>query len=148
MEKSTNKIMNQSEVRDFISKRGGNKEGAKDFWEGFANPNNKGKMYNDLTSLEENANQAVVTNFLRDRGGNRGIPQPTNINTIGSKNTVEKFAANPDGRYNTSKDSDSFYPGDKILTGNYFDGWNDTYFFNKSIFRDNLEFWQNPYKKN
>ena len=39
--------------------------------------------------------------------------------------TLENFTADPSGRYSSSKDSDNFYPGDKILKGNYFDGWND-----------------------
>ena len=141
--------MNQNEVKDFITKRGGNKEADKDFWEGFTNPSSQNKMYNDLTSLEANANQEFVTNLLRDRGGNRGFPQPREPqpSNLGNK-TLEKFTADPTGRYSSSKDSDNFYPGDKILKGNYFDGLNDTFFFNKSIFRDNLEFWQNPYKDN
>ena len=41
---------------------------------------------------------------------------------------------------------EQFYKGDKILTGDYFKGWNDTYFFQSAIFRENNDFWVNPFK--
>ena len=39
-----------------------------------------------------------------------------------------------------------FYNGDQILIGDYFKGWNDTYFFQSSVFRENNNFWLNPFK--
>ena len=120
-------IMSQADVQKLLINRGGNREAGIDFWEGFKN----GKPIPEdmMNGLPRNAPQPVVSSYLKDRGGNRGA-------------TKEKFEnAQPQPKFV----DDEFYKGDKILSGNYFDGWNDTYFFKTSIFRENLEFWQNPY---
>lgn len=134
-------ILTQKDIQNLLLNRGGNKEASptKDFWEGFTDKKEKTSFNNNLTNLPHNNSQPEVTNFLRDRGGNKGPTKQNNVHP-NVPSVVEGFS--------NQMDQELFYPGDKILSGNYFDGWNDTYFFNKSIFRDNLEFWQNPFKSN
>ena len=134
-------ILTQAEIQKLLLNRGGNKEnnGSKDFWEGFTDKKQKSSLFNNnLTNLPHQNSQPEVTNFLKDRGGNKGPTKQNNEHP--NVPVVEGFSDQPN-------QEEVFYPGDKILSGNYFDGWNDTYFFNKSIFRDNLEFWQNPFKE-
>jgi hypothetical protein len=136
-------ILTQAEIQNLLLNRGGNKmnNGSKDFWEGFTDKKqNVSSSFNDnLTNLPHKNSQPEVTNFLKDRGGNKGPTRQQN-NEHPNVPVVEGFS-------NQIDQEEVFYPGDKILSGNYFDGWNDTYFFNKSIFRDNLEFWVNPFKE-
>jgi hypothetical protein len=84
------------------------------------------KMVNHLMTQKE------TQNFLINRGGNRGT---TFDAWEGFKNTPKY---EPD---------EKFYKGDKILEGNYFDGFNDTYFFNSRVFKENNNFWLSPFKK-
>jgi hypothetical protein len=132
--------LTQVEIQKLLLNRGGNKEnnGTKDFWEGFTGKKQNTGFNNNLTNLPHKNSQQEVTNFLKDRGGNKGPTKQNNEHP--NVPVVEGFS-------NQSTQEEVFYPGDKILSGNYFDGWNDTYFFNKSIFRDNLEFWVNPFKE-
>ena len=124
-------IMSQADVQKLLINRGGNREAGIDFWEGFKG----GKQIPEdmMNGLPRNAPQSVVSSYLKDRGGNRGATKEKFENAQTQTQPQPKFV------------DDEFYKGDKILSGNYFDGWNDTYFFNTSIFRENLEFWQNPY---
>ena len=129
-------IMSQADVQKLLINRGGNRETGIDFWEGFKG----GKPIPEdmLNGLPRDAPQPIVSSYLKDRGGNRGPSQPAP--------TKEKFEnAQTQTQTQPKFVDDEFYKGDKILSGNYFDGWNDAYFFNTSIFRENLEFWQNPY---
>ena len=138
-------ILTQAEIQNLLLNRGGNKmnNGSKDFWEGFTDKKQKSSSsFNDnLTNLPHKNSQPEVTNFLKDRGGNKGPTRQQNNEHPNVPDVIEGFS-------NQSTQEEVFYPGDKILSGNYFDGWNDTYLFNKSIFRDNLEFWVNPFKEN
>jgi hypothetical protein len=147
--------LSQAEVQKMLLDRGGNRgiEFNSDYWEGFTNNSKINSkmmaMNNNLTDLPPDSNQIIITNFLKDRGGNRG-PSMTSSKSLESSNlgnflTKEGFQNVNIGKF---EPDEKFYPGDKILAGNYFDGWNDTFFFNKSIFRENLEFWQNPFKEN
>jgi hypothetical protein len=45
-----------------------------------------------------------------------------------------------------SQFEEKFYKDDRILNGNYFSGWNDSYFFQSSVFRNNSDFWNTPFK--
>lgn len=91
------------------------------------------------------------------------------LQTLKSQEEVQKFIASRGGNKNNNKDywegfntkstptrtpiptpkfepDEKFYKGDQILTGDYFKGWNDSYFFQSSIFRNNVDFWNNPFK--
>jgi hypothetical protein len=85
------------------------------------------------------------------------------LQTLKSQEEVQKFIAARGGNKNNVKDywegfntqkpavpkyepTEQFYKGDKILTGDYFKGWNDSYFFQSSVFRNNVDFWNNPFK--
>ncbi len=97
----------------------------------------------DKKLMEQSMNgimsQKQTQDFIMSRGGNKNsTPKDfwegfTNPTTTPSKAPV-------------SKTNVKFYNGDQILAGDYFDGWNDTYFFNTSTFRNNLSFWENPFK--
>ena len=148
-------LLNQSDVQKILKSRGGNRDLKVDPWEGFGNVSkekilndkkNINNMMNSMNGLPPDAPQSAVTNFLENRGGNKGeslhsksTPTPQSAKSQ-SNNIKEKFTNK------VEQDSD-FYKGDKILQGNFFDGWNDTYFFNTSLFRENLQFWENPFKK-
>ena len=137
-------IMSQEDIQKILINRGGNREAGIDFWEGFKGEKEKNKTTptkpipaDMMNGLARDASQVVVSNYLRDRGGNRGPNQSI-------KSAKESFEDTQPQTQPKFVD-DEFYKGDKILSGNYFDGWNDTYFFNTSIFRENLEFWQTPF---
>lgn len=97
-------------------------------------------------------NQKQTEGFLLTRGGNRGTTfdawegfgDSDNMNTmyLASNNTNQ----NTSGPVPYADQYKNFYKGDKILNGDYFKGWNDTYFFQSSVFRQNMEFWINPFK--
>ena len=133
-------IMSQEDIQKILINRGGNRVSNVDFWEGFNDKKQKPIPEDMLNGLARNAPQPVVSSYLRDRGGNRGPSQAI-------KSVKENFENTPQTEQSTQPKyvDDEFYKGDKILSGNFFDGWNDTYFFNTSIFRENLEFWQNPF---
>ena len=97
----------------------------------------------DKKIMEQSMNsvmtQKQTQDFLMSRGGNKNSTP---------KDFWEGFA-NPTTsptKAPVSKKNVKFYNGDQILAGDYFDGWNDTYFFNTSTFRQNLSFWENPFK--
>jgi hypothetical protein len=127
-------IMSQEDIQKILINRGGNRVSNVDFWEGFKDKKKKATPEDMMNGLPRDAPQVVVASYLRDRGGNRGPSQSI-------KSPKENFEDVSQPKYV----DDEFYKGDKILSGNFFDGWNDTYFFNTSIFRENLEFWQNPF---
>ncbi len=95
----------------------------------------------DNKSTVQFMNQQQTEMFLLTRGGNRGktfdawegFKDVNSNNSNNSNNDVEP--------------SEQFYKGDKILNGNFFKGWNDTYFFQSSLFRENNDFWVNPFKQ-
>ena len=93
-------------------------------------------------------NQAEIQKFLSSRGGNKKVgvdhwegftdfatPTPTPNSTQQHKQGTPKYETEP-----------KFYNGDQILKGDYFKGFNDTYFFQSSVFRENNNFWNNPFK--
>lgn len=103
-------------------------------------------------------NQEEVQKFLLSRGGNKTqgfdnwegftdftdnkIPNPTkdnNLNPTKDNNIIKKDTP----KYEPEP---KFYNGDQILKGDYFKGWNDSYFFQSSVFRENNNFWVNPFK--
>jgi hypothetical protein len=151
-------LLSQSDVQKILKERGGNRDLKVDPWEGFDNVSkekilndkkNINNMMNSMNGLPPDVSQSAVSNFFKNRGGNKGeslhskpTPTPTQKSTSNSSNKIkEKFT-------NQKAEPDSeFYKGDKILQGNFFDGWNDTYFFNTSLFRENIKFWENPFKK-
>jgi hypothetical protein len=103
--------------------------------------------------------QQQTQEFLINRGGNKNSkpkdfwegfanPQPTSIPTSipTSRPTSRPTTSVTPTKAPISKTNVKFYNGDQILAGDYFDGWNDTYFFNTSTFRNNLSFWENPFK--
>ena len=140
-------IMSQEDIQKILINRGGNRVSNIDFWEGFTDKKQKQKATptkpipeDMMNGLPRDAAQPVVSSYLRDRGGNRGPNQAI-------KSVRESFEDTPQTEQSNQPKyvDDAFYKGDKILSGDFFDGWNDTYFFNTSIFRENLEFWQNPF---
>ncbi len=149
-------IDRQSDVQNILKTRGGNRDLTVDPWEGFGNVSKEkilkdqktiNNMMDSMNGLPPDAPQAAVSNFLRNRGGNKGqslpTPKQTSKPNIKSNNNTVKVKE----PFTNKVESDSdFYKGDKILQGNFFDGWNDTYFFNTSLFRENLNFWENPFK--
>lgn len=80
--------------------------------------------------------------YLKNRGGNKAP----------GKDLFEGFETKPQNdkkvKFQEDKEEVKFYPGDKILSGNYFDGWNDTHFFQTTHFMNDKEFWQDPFKYN
>jgi hypothetical protein len=110
------KIMNQAEVQQFLLSRGGNKKVGVDNWEGFT----------DFASTTP-----TLTNIT---------PTPTNT-TLTPNPTPQHKQGTP--KY---EQEPKFYNGDQILKGDYFKGWNDTYFFQSSVFRENNNFWNSPFK--
>ena len=93
--------------------------------------------------------QKQTQSFIVNRGGNKpstpkdfweGFTNPTSTPTYTPTSTPIATKAP------ISKTNVKFYNGDQILAGDYFDGWNDTYFFNTATFRQNLSFWENPFK--
>ena len=94
----------------------------------------------DSTSmlLQTLKSQEEVQKFIAARGGNKNNNKDF---WEGFQSNTQKKQAIP--RY---EPDEKFYKGDKILTGDYFKGWNDTYFFQSSVFRNNVDFWNNPFK--
>jgi hypothetical protein len=106
-------------------------------------------------SVPQFMNQKQTESFLLTRGGNRGttfdawegfednnnnyVPG-NNVNTINLASNTNNIQVPYSSQYK------NFYKGDKILNGDYFKGWNDTYFFQSSVFRQNMDFWINPFK--
>ena len=69
-------------------------------------------LFNDnLTNLPHKNSQPEVTNFLKDRGGNKGPTRQQN-NEHPNVPVVEGFSDQPN-------QEEVFYPGDKILSGNF-----------------------------
>ena len=106
-------------------------------------------------------NQEEVQKFLLSRGGNKtqgfdnweGFTDfPDNKNTNPTKENNKNNEKNENNNKNIKKGipkyepEPKFYNGDQILKGDYFKGWNDTYFFQSSVFRENNNFWLNPFK--
>lgn len=145
-------ILSQEETQKILTNRAGNRGLNFDPWEGFDSVR---KMDNNLTNLPQNYPQSDVSKFLQNRGGNRGVfLNPKNTNAP-MKYVQEGFAdvdiwapnaTLPPGMGKFKKEP-QFYPGDKILSGNFLNGWNDSFFFQTSVFRENNEFWANPYKE-
>jgi hypothetical protein len=75
--------------------------------------------------------------FLNERGGNCSY----------NKNLCETFK---DVKNTTCKKKDEFkfIPGDRILDGDYFKGWNDSFFFQTNLFRNNTSLWHDPFRTN
>ncbi len=99
----------------------------------------------DKKIMEQSINslmtQKQTQEFLINRGGNKNsIPKDFWEGFTNPQPTTQPTKA-PINKTNVK-----FYKGDQILEGDYFDGWNDTYFFNTSTFRNNLSFWENPFK--
>ncbi len=113
-------------------------------------------MESNKMLLQTLESQDMVHKFMLNRGGNRGLtfdawegfgnvmvpnttgaatPSPTPRNTVLPVSSNPKFASD-----------DQFYDGDKILSGDYFKGWNDTYFFQSNAFRNNSDFWTSPFR--
>ena len=110
------KIMNQAEIQKFLLSRGGNKKVGIDNWEGFTD-------FASTTPTPANT-----------------TPTPTNPTTTPNPTPQHKQGT---PKYETEP---KFYNGDQILKGDYFKGFNDTYFFQSSVFRENNNFWNNPFK--
>jgi len=102
-------------------------------------------------------NQQQTEVFLLTRGGNRGktfdawegFGENENDNDNTNNTTMYNMSFNNQKNNTPVPYADqykNFYKGDKILNGDYFKGWNDTYFFQSSVFRQNMEFWINPFK--
>ncbi len=155
-------ILSQEETQKVLINRAGNRGLNFDPWEGFESVR---KMDNNLTNLPQNYSQSNVSKFLDNRGGNRGIflnPKNAKVISLDPSNTnspmkyvqegfadIDIWAPNatlPPGMGKFKKEP-QFYQGDKILGGNFFNGWNDSFFFQSSLFRENNEFWANPYKE-
>lgn len=89
--------------------------------------------------------------FLLDRGGNRGFLKDPyeGFNNVTNRNKKENFETNlEDNLENKLEDKKKFkfYPGDQILHRDYFKGWNDSFFFQTSLFRKEPKFWLTPFK--
>ncbi len=155
-------ILSQEETQKVLINRAGNRGLNFDPWEGFESVR---KMDNNLTNLPKNYPQPEVSKFLENRGGNRGLflnPKNAKIISLEPSNTnspmkyvqegfedIDIWTPNatlPPGMGKFKKEP-QFYPGDKVLSGNFFNGWNDSFFFQTSLFRENNEFWANPYKE-
>lgn len=155
-------ILSQEETQKVLINRAGNRGLNFDPWEGFQSVR---KMDNNLTNLPQNYSESNVSKFLENRGGNRGIflnPKNAKVISLDPSNTaspmkyvqegfedIDIWAPNatlPPGMGKFKKEP-QFYPGDKVLTGNFFNGWNDSFFFQTSLFRENNEFWANPFKE-
>ena len=102
-------------------------------------------------------NQEEVQKFLLSRGGNKtqgtdsweGFTDFTdNKNLKNLKNNENKDKNDNNVKKGIPKYEPElkFYNGDQILKGDYFKGWNDSYFFQSSVFRENNNFWVNPFK--
>lgn len=72
--------------------------------------------------------------FLLDRGGNCSY----------NRDLYEGFQ----GGVCEKKKEFQFMPGDRILDGDYFKGWNDSFFFQTNLFRNNPSLWHDPFKSN
>ena len=110
---------------------------------------------NNNNSIPQFMDQKQTEDFLFIRGGNRGTTFDAwegfsdDNNTNNNSNTMYMASNgnnNTQGPVPYSAQYKNFYKGDKILNGDYFKGWNDTYFFQSSVFRQNMDFWVNPFK--
>ena len=108
----------------------------------------------DKKIMEQSMNsvmtQQQTQQFLINRGGNKNST-PKDFwegfsNTAKPTSTPTSIPTSAPTKTPISKTNVKFYNGDQILSGDYFDGWNDTYFFNTSTFRNNFSFWENPFK--
>ena len=73
------------------------------------------------------------------------LHQPQFITPFKRKSNSKKNLK-PVGFADLDETEPKFYNGDQILKGDYFKGWNDSYFFQSSVFRENNNFWVNPFK--
>ena len=98
-------------------------------------------------------NQEEVQKFLLSRGGNKtpgfdnweGFTDFSN-NKNHNQNKENKNHNQIEKNIPKYEQEPKFYNGDQILKGDYFKGWNDSYFFQSSVFRENNNFWINPFK--
>jgi hypothetical protein len=74
--------------------------------------------------------------FLLDRGGNCSF----------TKDLYEGFKDT--GVECEKKKEFQFTPGERILSEDYFKGWNDSYFFQTNLFRNNKSLWHDPFRSN
>ncbi len=85
--------------------------------------------------------QKQTQSFILNRGGNKMSTPKDFWEGFSNPTPTPSSTKAP-----ISKTNVKFYNGDQILAGDYFDGWNDTYFFNTATFRQNLSFWESPFK--
>ena len=139
--------MSQKDVEKFLMNRGGNRGLTFDAWEGFGNTTPVSKDYLDnFAYLNNNSSNNVITDLPDINARPQATPTitPTSLSTSSqtpSATPVQTF----EPKYTFEE---KFYKDDKILTGDYFKGWNDSYFFQSSVFRNNADFWVNPFKNN
>jgi hypothetical protein len=147
---NSNVFNNQQTVQKLLIDRGGNRGMGFDAWEGFSDvmpissvPLNNHSYINELTNNTVNA-MDNWTNMNTDFG----IPRSLATNPMGIREFVTIKSDPTETSDNKSKTQfeEKFYKDDRILKGNYFAGWNDSYFFQSSVFRNNSEFWNTPFK--
>ena len=137
---------NQKDVQKLLIDRGGNRGMGFDAWEGFNDvipissaPLTNHSFINPLTNNTINS-MDNWSNMNTDLGIPKSLitaPMGRHLVTIKSETKTDK----PKSQF-----EEKFYKDDRILNGNYFEGWNDSYFFQSSVFRNNSDFWNNPFK--
>ncbi len=135
-------IMSQKDIEKILINRGGNRGLTFDAWEGFANlPPIPNDYLDNLSYLGNNSSNNNASNST----GTESTTMPTRSM---STPTTTPFATPSQTNEPNYTFEEKFYKNDKILTGDYFKGWNDSYFFQSSAFRNNANFWTNPFKNN
>ena len=85
--------------------------------------------------------------FFLDRGGNRGLEKdPYEGFKDLKKNEEKKEQKELSEQEFQEQKKFKFYQGDQILSGDYFKGWNDSFFFQTNLFRSDPKFWSTPFK--